>query len=249
MTAVVAVSPAPSAAPDDRNGLTPASPPEHIGMAAELFGRGRFPETLRTAVTFAQHTVGCDAAGVILIADGASYVAAEASTTDAATADGLQIEHYEGPGLDAITGLQPVLAADLRLDSRWRFWGPLAAGLGYQSVLSLELTDGGPLGALTLYSQRPSFFGADFVAPGKDLAQQVSIAIAVAVEREQLARARDSHEVVGRATGILMERHRLTADDAIALLRRYSSHSNQKLRLVAEQVLSDRAVSELIVRG
>jgi ANTAR domain-containing protein/GAF domain-containing protein len=249
MTTAVAGNPATEAVLDGTRGTTSAPPPSHVGIDAELFAPGRLPETLRAAVALAQHTFGCGAAGVILIADGASYVGAEASTAEAESADGLQIEHQEGPGLDAITGLQPVLATDIRLDSRWRFWAPLAAGLGFRSVLSLVLSDGGPLGALNLYSRRPSFFGAEHTAPGRSLAQQVSIAIAVAVEREQLARARDSREVVGQATGILMERYRVTAEEAIAMLRRYSSHSNQKLRLVAERVLSDRALPDLIFRG
>jgi ANTAR domain-containing protein/GAF domain-containing protein len=247
MTTALA-DPAPEATSNGTPGGTSAQRLDHVGIAAELFARGKFPETLRTAVGLAQHTFGCDAAGVILIADGSSYVGAAASTVDADAADGLQIEHYEGPGLDAITGLQPVVAADLRLDSRWRLWAPQAAELGFRSVLSLVLTDSDPLGSLTLYSRRPSFFGDGLVASGQVLAQQVSIAIAIGVEREQLARARDSHEVVGQATGILMERYRVPADEAIAMLRRYSSHSNQKLRLLAERVITDRALPELIVR-
>ncbi len=249
MTATTAMSPARETASDAAKVITSAYDPGLIGIAPELFAPGKFSETLSTVVALAQHTFGCDAASVILIADGTSYVAAVASTEEAARADGFQIEHYEGPGLDAITELEAVTATDLRLDSRWRFWAPLAAGLGFQSVLSLALADDGPLGSLTLYYRSPSSFDAELLAAGRAFGQQVSVAIAVAVEREQLVRARDSRAVVGQATGILMERQGLTADEARAMLRRYSSHSNQKVRLLAEQVLSDRCLSELIVRG
>jgi transcriptional regulator with GAF, ATPase, and Fis domain len=248
MTATAAVNPTRETAADGAGRIPSAYDPGLVGIAPELFAPGKFSDTLNTVVARAQHTFGCDAASVILIADGTSYVAAAASTEEAGRADGFQIEHYEGPGLDAITEFQAVTATDLRLDSRWRFWAPLAAGLGFQSVLSLALTDDGPLGSLTLYYRSPSSFDAALLAAGRAFGHQVSVAIAVAVEREQLVRARDSRTVVGQATGVLMERHGVSADEAVAMLRRYSSHSNQKLRLIAGQVVSDRTLCELILR-
>jgi len=146
-----------------------------------------------------------------------------------------------------MAGRRPVVSRELRLDGRWRFWGPKAVDLGFRSVWSLNLGDSVPFGALTLYSRRPSFFQGESPGPDLSFARQVSVAITVAVEREQLVRARDSREVVGRATGILMERYGATAEEAIGMLRRYSSHSNQKLRLIAERVVSDRTFLELIV--
>lgn len=76
-------------------------------------------------------------------------------------------------------------------------------------------------------------------------AQHASIAITVAVEREQLAQARDSRGVVGQAQGILVERYQIGAEQAFTLRRRYSCHLSQKLRLVAEQVVSHRELPDL----
>ena len=143
------------------------------------------------------------------------------------------------------TGCQPIVSSELRFESRWRFWSPKAADLGFRSVLSLALTDGDPFGAVTLYSRRPSFFGTESVAAQQAFAQQASIAITVAVEREQLGQARDSRGVVGQAQGIVMERYQVTADEAFAVLRRYSSHLNLRLRLVAERLIADRNLPEL----
>ena len=69
-------------------------------------------------------------------------------------------------------------------------------------------------------------------------AQQASYAIAIAVEREQLMRARDSRGVVGQAQGILMERYKVTADEAFGLLVRSSSVTNRKLRDIADDLAS-----------
>ena len=182
-------------------------------------------------------------------AGGRGSASTAASGAQARRADALQVDHHQGPGFHAITGRQPVVSPELRFDSRWRFWAPQAADLGFRSVLSLALADGDPFGAVTLYSRRPSFFSTEFLAPGLGFAQQASIAITVAVEREQLVRARDSRGIVGQAQGILMERYHISADQAFAVIRRYSSALNQKLRLIAERIVSDRGLPELDLIG
>jgi hypothetical protein len=219
-----------------------------VGIVPDLFAPSRPAETLHTVVSLARRTFGCDGAGVVLTARGGA-TAAVASGSDAVQADAMQVEYHQGPAFEAMAGRHPVVSPELRFDSRWRFWGPKAVDLGFRSVWSVNLGDGVPFGALTLYSRRPSFFQGGSPGPDLSFAQQVSVAITVAVEREQLVRARDSREIVGRATGILMERYGVTADEAIGMLMRYSSHSNQKLRLIAERVVSDRTFLELIVSG
>jgi ANTAR domain/GAF domain len=243
MTAAIAVHPDLESAPDHAGG--PASAPtQFIGVVPELFTPTRLAGTLDTVVSLARRSFGCDGAGVILTAAGGGSAATAASAADARRADALQVEHHQGPGFDAITGQQPVVSPELRFDSRWRFWAPQAADLGFRSVLSLMLADGSPFGAVSLYSRRSSFFRMESLATGLEFAQQASIAIAVAVEREQLVRARDSRGIVGQAQGILMERYDITAEQAFAVLRRYSSHLNQKLRVIAERIVSDRSLPE-----
>jgi AmiR/NasT family two-component response regulator len=45
-----------------------------------------------------------------------------------------------------------------------------------------------------------------------------------------------SRDIIGQAKGILMERYKITADQAFAVLTRASSESNIKLREVAEKL-------------
>ena len=231
-------------APDHAADPAWVTPAHFAGIATELFAPTMLPETLGSVTGLAQRTFGCDGAGVLLIADRGRTVATT-STADAKRTDALQVEHHQGPAFDAVASRQPVVSTELRFDSRWRFWAPHAADSGFRSVLSLVLADDDPFGALTLYSRRPSFFRTEFLASHLGFAQQASIAILVAVEREHLVRARDSREIVGQAQGILMERYQIPADRAFAVLRRYSSHVNQKLRLVAERIVSDRCLPEL----
>jgi AmiR/NasT family two-component response regulator len=54
----------------------------------------------------------------------------------------------------------------------------------------------------------------------------------------QLNQALESRDVIGQAKGILMERNRVTADEAFDMLRRASQQVNRKLRDLAEDIAS-----------
>ena len=243
MTAAAAVQI--ESGPNGAAGNASVCPPRFVGLASGLFAPTSLAETLETVVGLARRSFGCDGAGVVLTAAGGRSAATAATAADVKRAELLQVEHHQGPAFDAITGQRPVVSPELRFDSRWRFWAPQAAELGFRSVLSLVLADSDPIGAVTLYSRRPSFFRTESLVAELGFAQQASIAIAVAVEREHLQRARDARGIVGQAQGILMERYQITADQAFAVLKRYSSHLNQKLRCVAERIVRQRSLPEL----
>ena len=74
-------------------------------------------------------------------------------------------------------------------------------------------------------------------------ATHAGIALAAAEARteahrvEHLEQALSSRELIGQAQGILMERERITANQAFDVLRRGSQHLNVKLREVAQRVV------------
>jgi AmiR/NasT family two-component response regulator len=74
-----------------------------------------------------------------------------------------------------------------------------------------------------------------------DAAQQLAAVrshLATATARtEHLQRALVTNRQIGIAMGILMERHRLTQEQAFDRLRDLSQRSNVKLRDVAEQII------------
>ncbi|MEU4431508.1 ANTAR domain-containing protein [Nocardia rhamnosiphila] len=57
--------------------------------------------------------------------------------------------------------------------------------------------------------------------------------MATAQQVSQLRHAIDTRDLIGQAKGILMERYKLTAEQAFALLVRASQHSNTKLTEIA----------------
>lgn len=76
---------------------------------------------------------------------------------------------------------------------------------------------------------------------GPDLAEQLADArsglAAAAARAEDLERAVVSNRQIGMAMGILMERYRLTEEQAFDRLRDLSQRSNVKVREVAKQIV------------
>jgi len=60
-----------------------------------------------------------------------------------------------------------------------------------------------------------------------------ALALADALRAEQMRAAVISRDLIGQAKGILMERHRITADAAFAMLTAASQHRNVKLTEIA----------------
>jgi len=68
-------------------------------------------------------------------------------------------------------------------------------------------------------------------------AAHASLALGHARREEQLSAALLTRKVIGQAIGILMERHAVDEDGAFAYLTRVSSHTNVKLRAVAQEIV------------
>ncbi|MFI9011046.1 GAF and ANTAR domain-containing protein [Actinosynnema sp. NPDC053489] len=194
---------------------------------------------------------GVDAASVSMSRRGA--VRTLAGTGDLARAcDAAQHDTGEGPWLDAIAHDSPVVVHDLRVESRWpRF---AAAAPGARSVLSCHLSgEPGVHSALTLYAAAPSAFDDDAVTIASLYAKHAAIALRTASRLEDLNSAVHSREVIGQAVGILMQRHRVTADEAFGLLSKASQRLNVKVRRLAgimvETGIDPRDTAELAGRA
>jgi GAF domain-containing protein len=153
--------------------------------------------------------------------------------------DMLQKETGTGPCIDSSRDQVTVRVDDMSTETRWPKYTELAQSLDVASMLCVPLyVNDQQLGSVSLYaSARAAFTLADeYVA--RLLATQAALALAEARRAEQLRRALASRDVIGQAKGILMERHRITADEAFKLLSEQSQRANRKLadvaRLLAE---------------
>lgn len=219
--------------------------------ALDRLGRIRLTEysmrsLLDEIATLAQQSLadGLEASVTLLVADRATT----AVYTDPLALE-LDEEQYgsgHGPCLHAATAGEPVEVTDTRSDSRWPDFARHAAGSGCRSSLSLPLPlHEGVNGALNIYARRP----AAFDDASRGFAQRfASYAAVVAgnmlVLESAMDRARNlemalaSRAVIDQAKGVLMERFKITADQAFQALARVSMESNTKLRDVADRFVS-----------
>jgi GAF domain-containing protein len=186
---------------------------------------------------------GSEASSITLIRDDRGYTAAYDGQM-AMDADELQYERGYGPCLDAGRSGEVFVIADMRSEERWPDYARNGAELGVLSSLSMPLPfQGATIGALNNYAGRPGAFGESDLAAAEEVAAFVAIAVANA---EAAARATDdvtnmrramaSRSVIEQGKGILMERYKVTSEQAFTLLTHASQRSNVKLRDVAEEL-------------
>lgn len=204
-----------------------------------------FEQVLNRIVERMTATVsGCDMASVTVRAGGAYRT--EASTHPSATsADEAQYEAQEGPCLDAIDA--QIVYTPSFPDPRWPRLAGRPVEWGVRAAASYQLCAPDPseplVGSLNAYASTPRAFDAEAREIGLILAIHGSVAIKALREREglerlgrQLHEALMSRDVIGQAKGILMERLRLTPEDAFDALRRSSQQLNLKLREIAQRL-------------
>jgi GAF domain-containing protein len=126
---------------------------------------------------------------------------------------------------------------DLATDPRWPVLGPRAAERGIGSMLCLQLfVHRDTLGALDLLAHAPSAFTDESEHVGLLLASHAAIAAADAHHFENVSSALVNRDVIGQAKGILMERFKITSDQAFTVLAKVSQDTNRKVSAVAEDL-------------
>ncbi|MBI4899163.1 MAG: GAF and ANTAR domain-containing protein [Actinobacteria bacterium] len=182
---------------------------------------------------------GCDQAGVMTMTRQGPQTTT--ATSDLVyRSDRLQYELEEGPALDSFRLLSTVMSGAIGRDRRWPRWGPAVAGrYGVGSVLSVVLSGrGAPFGVLNLYGVRGDAFNDSEILVAESLAGLLAVVLAEGRDIDNLERAVASRTAIGQAEGILMERHKLSAEEAFDVLRRASQSRNVKLVTVAEELIT-----------
>jgi GAF domain-containing protein len=157
--------------------------------------------------------------------------------------DSLQERLGQGPCLDAAWEQQIVRVDDVGADDRWPEFGSQAAELGVGSMLCFQLfVAGDKLGALNLYARTRRAFDDESQEIGLVFASHAAVALAGAEHEADLRTGMGNRDIIGQAKGILMERHKLTADQAFGALARVSQEMNRKLVDIARELADTGAV-------
>lgn len=198
---------------------------------------------LEVVVQMARDTVpGAEMAGVSMGRGG--RFSTRAATDDRVNqVDRIQYELGTGPCVDAIAEDTTFTVSDLRADPRWPAFGPRAfADTGILSMQSFRMFlehDLGLVAALNLYSDQLDAFGADSETIGMLFATHGALAVAGAVVRDQahnLLHALEHSRDIGVAMGVLMQKYKVTRDEAFDLLRVTSQALHRKVADIAATV-------------
>jgi GAF domain-containing protein len=186
-----------------------------------------------------------DGAGVTLSEDGRlRFVTADRDQL--APLERAQLEHAEGPCVDAVRSGAPVLVTDLRAErERWPEYTRQADALGIRATASVPMqTDRETIGTLYLYSARPRTWTEAEVTAARVLADMATgyVRNASELERqrrltEQLQEALDTRVVIEQAKGVVAASRGITVDEAFRVLRKHANDRGATLRVVADAVV------------
>ncbi|MGY1601805.1 ANTAR domain-containing protein [Geodermatophilus sp. SYSU D00815] len=161
--------------------------------------------------------------------------------------DERQYERDHGPCLQAARTGEMIEVADARTDPRWRDYLSRAVECGSLSSLSVPLRideEDQVTGALNIYARDADAFDDDSRAVAGRFAPYAAVAAgnlhayrSARDKAENLRVALDSRAVIDQAKGVLVERYRLTPDQAFQLLARASMHTNRKVRDLADHLV------------
>jgi GAF domain-containing protein len=210
-------------------------------VARELNAPRDLATTLHTIVEVAARSLpGIDHVGITLAHSTGEMETRAATDEFAWKLDRLQVELGEGPLVGAIEGKELVLIENATDDSRWPLYLKPAVATGLRSQLGIRLcADEQTLGWLNLYSSSTDTVDPDVVHLAELFAEHAALALGRAQREDQLQAAITTRQLIGQATGIIMERHALDDTRAFEHLVRVSSHSNVKLRDVARELVDE----------
>lgn len=197
--------------------------------------------------------LGVDAAAMSLIDAGESRGTFGASGPDARLLDAMQFTAGEGPCLDAVATMTPVLVNDLQtVDPRWPAFKEAADRAAVRAVFAIPVCVGRiSLGALDLFRFEPgpltpSQLDAAMVVA--DAAAQVLLDVVEGTTEAERAGPVEQWEQVAslarievyQATGMLMAQLNISAIDALVRLRAYAFSHERTAAEVADLIVSRR---------
>jgi transcriptional regulator with GAF, ATPase, and Fis domain len=188
---------------------------------------------------------GIDYADVMLIESG-SYRSVAPTAQVVTELDEAQMRLQQGPCLEAATSDSIVRATDLRQDERWPGFAAAALEKGVHSVFSFQLyAHRTGTGALNLLGKQPHALDIQSEATLAMLATHAAITLIAAKKEVQFESALASRDVIGQAKGIIMERFKLDAGRAFALMTKLSQDANIPVRVLAQQIVDSLTASQL----
>lgn len=158
--------------------------------------------------------------------------------------DEMQYAQGYGPCLEAALGGHPMEIVDGHTERRWPDYVPTFLERGALSSFAVPVPAPHLAAGLNVYAPAARAFTDDDRRAVMEFASYAGVALTnmdTLEDARELAQnlqtAMESRSVIEQAKGILIERHKVTADQAFRLLVEASMHTNRKVRDLAEDLV------------
>jgi GAF domain-containing protein len=159
--------------------------------------------------------------------------------------DKIEQQVGEGPCITALNSGEITLLGDVRTDPRWPEYQKRLYDEGILSALGVPLKLGeDSAAALNFFATSSGLFTDDIIGEAGRFADLAGSAVRLAVKvgtaqgtADDLSAAMQKRTAINLACGIIMGQNRCTQEEAMTILTNVSSHRNQKLRDIAEEMV------------
>jgi GAF domain-containing protein len=228
----------------------PMSADEVHQMLRELddlrYSAGNLDDALRRIVQATHKLFAVDGAGLMLIDPDQFLRNVAVSDQRVHHLEGLQIEHGEGPCIDAFEEKAMANADDLADENRWPSFSPAAVGRGLRAVLASPIPyNRHAIGVVVVFSAKARPWSPESKLALISFTDLAALTIANTMQSrergevaEQLQHALDARVVIEQAKGVLVAREGLTEREAFERLRRQARRQRRPVAEVAAEVMA-----------
>jgi GAF domain-containing protein len=210
------------------------------------FGDIGVEDAIREIVQTTHTIFAVDGAGLMLTDDDAGLRAVAASDDRFAHLEELQIQHQEGPCIDAFEHKTLVSAHNLADDQRWPAFSSAAVARSVRAVLASPLPyNRDAVGVVAVLSEQHRPWSAEAELGLLAFTDLAALLIASMMHSEQQAQmavqlraALDSRQVIEQAKGVLMANQGISARAAYEQLRAQARAGRRKLNAVCAEVVA-----------
>ena len=210
------------------------------------FAAGNLDEALRRIVHATHKLFAVDGAGLMLIDPDQLLRNVADSDRRIDHLEELQIEHGEGPCIDAFDDKELVHAADLAAEERWPDFSPAAVDRGLRAVLASPIPyNQMAIGVITVFSTRVHPWSPEGELALVAFTDLAALTIANTMQSEQrgelatqLQRALDARVLIEQAKGALVAREGLTPGEAFEQMRRRARTERRRVSEIADEIMS-----------
>jgi GAF domain-containing protein len=210
------------------------------------YSAGDLDEALRRIVQCTHDLFAVDGASLMLIDPDQLLRSVADSDERVGHLEELQIDHGEGPCIDAFDDKELVHAADLAAEQRWPSFSPAAVERGLRAVLASPIPyNQTAIGVVVVFSTKVHPWSPEGELALVAFTDLAALTIANTMQSEQrgelaiqLQRALDARVVIEQAKGALVASGGVTPGEAFEQMRRRARAERRRVVDIAAEVMS-----------